>query len=344
MPDFSENRQSILNEVAALDAYLDRANSLVRRRYAFFSKMPPHHRQLATDVGYISRLESIEKRIASNSLIIGELAKFAKFRYKIKDYELRSARPVSNSHIIELLYHFVRDWSQELATERGELFKPLIASLAREFSPETRPYVRVLVPGSGLARAAYEISSLGFQTLALEYSHLMDTAAHFMFELESSLEGASQFEIFPYVHDFSHQASGQFQLRSVVSPNLSGLKRPSNLKLEYGDFTDLVKSESKMYDAIVTLFLIDTAENALQYIEAICSLLKPGGIWINYGPLKWGTAPQVEFTLEELEMVTLKLGFTIEDKFNGTNEYNGDNMSLWQGLYKIRGWTARKNY
>ena len=343
MPALTENRQSILNEISALDAYKDKAYSLVRRRYALFSKMPLHHRQLATEVGYIDRLRLIETKIASNSLILNELARFARKKYSIKDYELRGARPVPNSHVIELLHHFVRDWSQELSTERDELFKPLIGRLAREFPFETRSYKRVLVPGSGLSRAAYEISCMGFQTKALEYSHLMDIAAQFIFELESNLGGASQFELFPYVHDFSHQASGRYQLRGVISPNLRDLKKPPNLNLSFGDFTELVVTEPKNYDALVTLFLLDTAENALQYIEAIQLLLKPGGIWINYGPLKWGTAPQVEFTLEELELVISKFDFTIEERFAGTNEYNGDNLSLWQGLYKLRGWIARKN-
>lgn len=344
MPVLTEDRQCLLNEVAALEAYKDKAFSLVRRRYALFSKMPLHHRQLATDVGYIERLRSVEARIASNSVIVNALARFARQKHSIRDYELRGARPAANSLVIELLHHFVRDWSQELASERNELFEPLISSLKNEFALETRPFKRVLVPGSGLGRAAYDISSLGFQTHAMEYSHLMNTAAQFIFELEGSSDGyPSQFEFYPYVHDFSHQASGDSQLRGVVSPNITSLKKPPNLSLEFGDFTELALTQSKSYDAIVSLFLIDTAENALQYLEAIHTLLKPGGIWINYGPLKWGTAPQVEFTQEELEMVISRMNFTIESKFSGSNEYNGDKMSLWTGLYKLCGWVARKN-
>lgn len=343
MPGFTEDRQCILNEVAALDAYKDKAFSLVRRRYALFAKMASHHRQIATEVGYLDRLYSIESKIASNSVVINALAKYARKKYSIRDYELRSARPVPNSHVVELLHQFVRDWSHELDPERNELFEPLLASLSNEFCAESRPQKRVLVPGSGLARAAYEISSMGFQTNALEYSHLMDTAAQFLFELNTTSLGSDQFELYPYVHDFSHQVSGQSQLRGIISPNVSVLKKPPSLTLGFGDFTQVALTEPKSYDAIVTLFLIDTAENALQYLDAIRVLLKPGGIWINYGPLKWGTAPQVEFTLEELELVISKLNFTIESKFSGTNEYNGDKLSLWKGMYKICGWVARKN-
>lgn len=343
MPALTEDRPSLLNEVAALDAYRDRAYVLVRRRYALFSKMSSHHRQLAVEVGYIERLQSVEARIGKNSLVIRALAHFARKRHSIKDSELRSARPVHESQIIELLHHFVRDWSQELSLERNELFGPLISSLKEEFPPETRQFKKVLVPGSGLARFAYDISLLDFQTHAMELSHLMDLAAEFIFEVNTSREyNASQFEVFPYIHDFSHQVSGEAQLRGVKCPHFSPIAKPANLKLGYGDFTELAKSQPKSYNAVVTLFLIDTAENALEYLEAIRILLKPGGIWINYGPLKWGTAPQVEFSQEELEFVISKMGFKIEKKFEGFNEYNGDNMSLWTGLYKLCGWVARR--
>lgn len=127
--------------------------------------------------------------------------------------------------------------------------------------------------------------------------------------------------------DFTTMASESYQIQKLFSSSLSSNDKSSNFE---------------KYDALVTLFLIDTAENALQYLESIHDLLKPGGIWINYGPLKWGSAPQVEFTLEELEMVIDKMGFRFESKWAGENEYNGDDHSLWQGRYKIRGWTARK--
>jgi hypothetical protein len=34
---------------------------------------------------------------------------------------------------------------------------------------------------------------------------------------------------------------------------------------------------------IITCFFIDTANNVLDYVETISSLLKPGGYWINLG-------------------------------------------------------------
>jgi hypothetical protein len=62
----------------------------------------------------------------------------------------------------------------------------------------------------------------------------------------------------------------------------------------------------------------------------------------NYGPLKWGTSGQVEFSLEELEQVIHVLGWKVEETFEGQNEYIADHESLWTGIYKLREWVARK--
>lgn len=39
------------------------------------------------------------------------------------------------------------------------------------------------------------------------------------------------------------------------------------------------------FDCVVTCFFLDTAHNVVEYIECIHHCLKPGGHWINLGPL-----------------------------------------------------------
>lgn len=41
------------------------------------------------------------------------------------------------------------------------------------------------------------------------------------------------------------------------------------------------------YDAVATVFFIDTAPNLLRYVETIRHCLVPGGVWVNVGPLLW---------------------------------------------------------
>ncbi len=41
------------------------------------------------------------------------------------------------------------------------------------------------------------------------------------------------------------------------------------------------------FDAVATVFFLDTAPNVIRYIEAIKNCLRPGGILVNMGPLLW---------------------------------------------------------
>ena len=61
------------------------------------------------------------------------------------------------------------------------------------------------------------------------------------------------------------------------------------LSLVAGEFIQTYNQPDQFgcWDAIVTCFFIDTARNCLQYLELIERLLKPGGVWINCGPLYW---------------------------------------------------------
>ena len=60
----------------------------------------------------------------------------------------------------ESLKHFVRDWSVEGRKERDKIFGPILAVL-REVQHGERARMRVLVPGAGLGRLAWEVSELG---------------------------------------------------------------------------------------------------------------------------------------------------------------------------------------
>ncbi len=37
------------------------------------------------------------------------------------------------------------------------------------------------------------------------------------------------------------------------------------------------------WDCVTTCFFIDTAHNIIEYVERLWKILKPGGVWINFG-------------------------------------------------------------
>ena len=63
-------------------------------------------------------------------------------------------------------------------------------------------------------------------------------------------------------------------------------------------------------------FFIDTANNIISYIERIFYVLKPGGFFVNLGPLLYhffGMAKEksIELSLEEVIEVIKRVGFII---------------------------------
>lgn len=131
------------------------------------------------------------------------------------------------------------------------------------------------------------------------------------------------------------------------------------------------KPESRdHFDAIATVFFIDTAPNLIRYIEAVNHCLKSGGVWINLGPLLWhhtsrlqlsgeergdripsngedaGIADpgSVELTDEEVVALVEHFGFTIEKHESGALEtgYISNPRSMLQNTYRPSFWIARK--
>lgn len=69
------------------------------------------------------------------------------------------------------------------------------------------------------------------------------------------------------------------------------------------------------FDAVVTCFFIDTAHNVIEYLEVISKVLRPGGLWINLGPLLWHWADSgpdemsLELPLSEIHRLAQLMGF-----------------------------------
>jgi len=121
------------------------------------------------------------------------------------------------------------------------------------------------------------------------------------------------------------------------------------------------------YDYVVTLFFIDTSYNILSTLSQIYALLKPGGTWVNLGPLLWSSGGQakLELTLEEVIASAKEIGFIFEKGANLTKpyarndeiqeqeidpelprtvecEYTADPEAMMRWTYKAEFWVARR--
>nr|CAD7464553.1 unnamed protein product [Timema tahoe] len=80
------------------------------------------------------------------------------------------------------LKQFVRDWSEEGAGERQTCYQPIIDEILAHFPAHTcaPDDVKVLVPGAGLGRLAFEIARRGYTCQGNEFSLFMLFASNFV--------------------------------------------------------------------------------------------------------------------------------------------------------------------
>lgn len=116
------------------------------------------------------------------------------------------------------------------------------------------------------------------------------------------------------------------------------------------------KVATRDFDCVTTCFFIDTGRNVLDYLETIWNCLKPGGIWINFGPLLYHYASEelnlsssseddfsIELTYDELKSAITNMGFEfLRDTTIENSTYTSDPKSLMQTVFRCLFFTVKK--
>ena len=350
-----------------------------------YRTLPYSNKNLGYSIGYPKKLDQLAYVTTLNAMITDGIVQLAQEEFPSLLYQRRHTMvSLDLARVRESLKHFIRDWSEEGARERTRTFSPILDVL-NEVDPSQRAEMKILIPGCGLGRLAWEISqlgwytcsskvccqsdknfvSLGFDTTANELSFFMTLALRFLFSPKTT-SSVNEHWLRPYAYWFSHQKSNDSLFRSISFPDVTPRFTP-NFHLVEQDFLTLPIPSTKPsnnpsfiwsknqstegYDFIVTLFFIDTSLDVFATMKHIYTLLRPGGSWINLGPLLWtgGAQAKVELSLDEVLLAAEKIGFVLQDEAQGTCarrtvecEYTGDSNAMMQMIYKAEFWVARK--
>ncbi|KDR75537.1 hypothetical protein GALMADRAFT_140177 [Galerina marginata CBS 339.88] len=325
--------------------------------------------KLGYKIGYPKKLDRLRDITSLNATITDGIAELALEEFpSLHSDGTNDTGSADLGRVRESLKHFVRDWSEEGVEERTRIFAPIL-DLLKTVEPEDRAGMRVLVPGCGLGRLAWEISELGFDTTANELSFFMTLAFRFLLSPRTTAS-VNEHTIRPYGHWFSHQRSNDSLFRPISFPDAVPRLSPT-FRLVEEDFLKMAipstsPSEEKTlswtrdslhdrhlegYHYIVTLFFIDTSLDVLATISHIHHLLRPGGVWINLGPLLWtgGGQAKLELSLDEVLHAAEEIGFIVEKEDAGPAarkivecEYTADKNAMMRWIYKAEFWVARK--
>jgi len=282
------------------------------------------------------------------------------------------------------LRQVARDWSSEGAAERANTYGAVQRELQRLLptgpalggargarGARDAPRPRVLVPGCGLGRLPFELALAGYEAQGCEFSYFMLFAANVLLN-ETRRAGA--FTLYPWLHDASNHWSAQHMLRAVSVPDVdprSLLEQcpDARLSMAGGEFLEVYSepAQAGAWDAVATVFFLDTAPNPLEYVDRIFELLRPGGVWVNAGPLlyHWQAVARaeraeraassegeaepddrfsrsLELTYEELRFAIERRGFEFVSEARCESGYAGDSHSMMRTAYNCAHFTAVK--
>ncbi|KAL4216827.1 hypothetical protein ACF0H5_024548 [Mactra antiquata] len=243
------------------------------------------------------------------------------------------------------LKQFVRDWSNEGKIEREQCYQPVIQEIEDRFPADNvnSSDVNILVPGAGLGRLAFELARRGYSCQGNEWSLFMLFSSNFVL---NKCKEVNKFTLHPWVHQWTNNTRNTDQLQPVTFPDtdITDIPEGTNFSMAAGDFLE-VYQEPDTWDCVATVFFIDTAHNIIEYIQTIYKILKPGGIWINLGPLLYHYADMpnemsIELSYEEVKSVIEQTGFIYEKeemkrKCNYTQNKNSMLHYIYDSVYFV---------
>ncbi|KAI8047951.1 N2227-like protein-domain-containing protein [Gilbertella persicaria] len=370
--DPTQSEQFHLVKVITAFAYYRRhaLNHNHRRRRDYLA-LPEHHKQLIPD--YLHKVDNVDKCIEENMNFIRHIVKSASMfldgqdpmtavsqhQQQQKQTNKPPVTPMDMDKVRSTLKQFVRDWSMEGEAERKATYDPIVQALNNIFKDipiEKRGDVRVLVPGAGLGRLAFDIAKAGklplqysFSCQGNEFSYYMLFASHFVL---NRLKKPQEHSIFPFVHSFSNIQSDENQLRPVKIPDMLPSDLPSTVDFSMvaGDFIEVYGAQEHKgaWDVVVTCFFLDTAKNIIEYMEVIHKALKPNGVWINIGPLLYhfedstSGDSSIELSLDQVKEVAKKIGFEFKQQDMVSTTYTSNPDGMLKYVYNCAFWTAVK--
>ena len=167
-----------------------------------------------------------------------------------------------------------------------------------------------------------------------------------------------QITISPWIDNQSNTINSAEHTRTVKIPDvcpaeLIGRTSAPEFSMAAGEFLDVYASQENTWACIITCFFIDAAPNVIEYIEAIHGMLKPGGVWINFGPLTYHWQANVgndddryrvaiEYSLEQIHHIIKSFGFEYLRNEMRESTYSCNIKSMMKTVYNCSFFTVIK--
>ncbi|XP_028131130.1 carnosine N-methyltransferase [Diabrotica virgifera virgifera] len=315
-------RAYFLSVLSTFKSYREQSLLRIQHKEECLEELPYHHKEWLEK--YKKDLGEIKKGIEKNSEFIPLVLRQAHcifenvYANETTSHSEQAVGTLSEGldKVQSVFKQLMRDWSSLGALERKQCYQPIFEEIFTNYPEDKfdRSNIRVLVPGAGLGRLAFEIASKGFFCQGNEFNLYMIIVSFFVLNL---CKKEDEYEVYPWIHQYCNNLKVEDQLFSVRFPDAIPTLTPDNgFSMTAGDFLE-VYTHSDDWHCVATCFFIDCAANVVQYIENIYKILKPGGLWVNLGPLLYHYSDMkneksVEPSFQVVMQVITKMGFELE--------------------------------
>uniref|UniRef100_A0A2P2I8P1 Carnosine N-methyltransferase n=1 Tax=Hirondellea gigas TaxID=1518452 RepID=A0A2P2I8P1_9CRUS len=347
-----QEREHFQRIVNVFKSYKFLTDEWLNKKLSFVKGFPADQQNLLTE--YTAHLGQLRVCVDHNAQIIKQITKDVENMFENVQHDDQGSvtkRPILSSDLDKVyttLRQIVRDWSSVGANERKLCYGPILDAIDKKYPNDkvNRSTINVLVPGAGLGRLSYELARRGYACQGNEFSLFMLFASNFVLNRAS---GVDSLRVYPWVHSSSNVVSPQHQLQAALFPDVNPSDLPANsqLTMAAGDFLEIY-TEANSWDCVATCFFIDCANNIVSFLQTIYNILRPGGYWINLGPLLYHYAEQegeqsIEPCYDHLMAIVRRLGFVVsEERTNMRTTYTQNPASMLKYEYNSVFFTATK--
>ncbi|RMZ80782.1 hypothetical protein DV737_g2860, partial [Chaetothyriales sp. CBS 132003] len=297
-----EEQQVLLSTLDSFRQYRRQShyNTTHRRRQNLYA-LPPQHFKLLTAQPFslLDHLSAIDDAIDSNADIADAI--FSRgLASNVFPPWYNTASPDQHSKAHSTIRQFYRDWTAPGFQAEVKPILDLVLRSLHKHNIAAHPSTHILVPGAGLGRLLFELTLVGYSATGNEISYHQLLASDFILNSGAATGANGGYTIYPFANTFTNNLTAAHQLRSYTVPDVhpgtalalahAQGRVVGQMGMAAGDFTTSFASGTEYkqaFDAVATVYFIDTAPNVLRYIETIHHCLKPGGVWVNVGPLLW---------------------------------------------------------
>ena len=239
--------------------------------------------------------------------------------------QLLPTRPESGSSpVLEFSENIFRDWLW--GSEESERTRQLVEKMARE------PLGRLAVYGAGAGRLAVDVhqSLRPTETWALDVNPLPLLVAEKLIHGETVV--LPEFPVAPHSQDdvvISRQLNGPVDVREHFS-------------FAFADALNPPFAPGSL-DTVLTAWFVDaTGRDFQETAAAINRALRPGGMWMNLGPLRFKQNLTSNYSIEEVWDLVSAGGFELSDRGRDDIPYFDSPVSGSRRIETVFSFAARK--